>query len=675
MFATFDRSGSLRTLGKRLAAALLDWRLALLVGTYLALTLLLFQVPFTYSFIVGKERGAMSDMPFIQNFNPPESSPGSGRWRWSRAEAGLDVPGVGQRSLIVSMRIISHRAQWLPDAPPTVLRLQPGPDITVPVTLQPEGRRYQFYVPARAVQDGRLWLGLATEQWQNESRDRRENLGVAIGEYITIESVAAQGGFVWPGRDMLLLWSLGLALLWLALRVLAFAPGQALALLLPLAVVVPLLLPLEAPRIGFGSVWSLQAGMFGLAAALFCVLAVPPLLRWLDMLPTPGLLRWLLLLIVLTFVLTYAARLYPASMPGDVQLHVNRYMKTVLGQVYIEAQHRGLPFPFPNGLYVAIAPLTLLGGSFGPYPHHLFELVDGLLEASGVLLIYLLMARASGQQRLGVLAAAVYALTAGGHMVTWFTFATQVSGQWFALLLVTVLVFRWPQQRDWLTWVQVFLLLVQVFLAHIGQFLNLSLVGLLLIPLLWWRADSAEARQGTRWLLGVGLAAGVFAGLFYYSAFWGLIVEQVSGVLTVGLNEVTEREPIPRLVTLWVLWEGGLIRHFGFFPVLLALPGALLLARPRLRGSILPPLVWLSFLVSASQAVLPLITLNSITTRWLMFSAWAIAVTSAWALWLLWRRGRAARVVTLAMAGYVCWITIEVWVNAMTTRLPPIEPF
>jgi hypothetical protein len=109
--------------------------------------------------------------------------------------------------------------------------------------------------------------------------------------------------------------------------------------------------------------------------------------------------------------------------------------------------------------------------------------------------------------------------------------------------------------------------------------------------------------------------------------------------------------------------------------VLLAIPGALAMAAPRLRRSIVPPLVWLSFLVSISQGILPLITLNSITTRWLMFSSWAIAAAGAWGLWLLWRHGRAARVVALAMAAYVTWITIEVWMNAMLLRLPPIEPF
>jgi len=72
---------------------------------------------------------------------------------------------------------------------------------------------------------------------------------------------------------------------------------------------------------------------------------------------------------------------------------------------------------------------------------------------------------------------------------------------------------------------------------------------------------------------------------------------------------------------------------------------------------------------------LPLITLNSITTRWLMFSSWGIFVAAALATLPLWRRGWAAKGVVVAMFGYVAWVMVAVWTNAMLLRLPPIEPF
>jgi hypothetical protein len=93
------------------------------------------------------------------------------------------------------------------------------------------------------------------------------------------------------------------------------------------------------------------------------------------------------------------------------------------------------------------------------------------------------------------------------------------------------------------------------------------------------------------------------------------------------------------------------------------------------RGAALQVLVWVTLLVSLSQAMLPLITLSSITTRWLMFSAWAVAVGGALGLAQLWRRGRGARVVAITMALYVGWLTLALFIAAMALRQAPIEPF
>jgi hypothetical protein len=271
-------------------------------------------------------------------------------------------------------------------------------------------------------------------------------------------------------------------------------------------------------------------------------------------------------------------------------------------------------------------------------------------------------------------------------MNTWFCFHTQVAAQAFSIILLAVLVVRWPRYDHPPTWWSLTTLFFLVYLGHIGLLLNTSLVGLLLIPVLWLFHDPQTPERRSTWALvaiGGAVAAGVW--LFYLSAFWDLIVEQVTGVVAGGaggLNEVTERPPIPREETLHVLWEGGFITHFGFFPVLLALPGVLLLTRrfgqhvsALTTKPVVKPLILLTFVVSVSQAILPLITLNSITTRWLMFSAWAVAFTAAIAWDRLWDRGRAARVVSLAMGAYVCWVTLVVYLEALALREPPIEPF
>jgi hypothetical protein len=367
-------------------------------------------------------------------------------------------------------------------------------------------------------------------------------------------------------------------------------------------------------------------------------------------------------------------------MPGDLQLHVNRYSRTIMGEVYIPAQHRGLPFPFPTGPYLLLAPLTLPGLDL----RFLLQSTAGLFEAGTVLLLYLLGARAAGSPRLGLLAGAIYAVTSAGFMTTWFAFETQVAAQWFSIALVVLLALAWPRYDDRRVWWLSLLLLLLVYLGHIGLFINVTLLGAIAAPLLWLRARSIQERRAAGRLLLAGIVAVAVAMLFFYSAFAQLIADQLAGVAVGGLNSATGRNPIPRATTLWVTWQGGLITHFGFFPVLLAIPGLVLLgARTRWTsnkgaghgGPALPVLLWMTLLVSAAQAILPLITLSSITTRWLMFSAWAIAVAGALGLAQLWRRGRAAQLITVVMALYVSWLTIVLFVEALALRKPPIEPF
>jgi hypothetical protein len=651
-------------------ATLLDWRPAALIGICVLLIVLCTQARLWYSFEVGRGTGAGSDLPFMQGFYPAEGRDIGQSFRWSKAqEARIEAPGIGRRGVIVGLDIVSHHAQWQPGAPPTVLTLQSGDSAPLAFPLRLQGARYLIYLPPAALADGALRLNLTTDFWRKPG-DSRDELGVALGQRVTIAG-ARHDGLILPDGALLLAWPTFLALLWFALRIMRFQPRTAALLLLPLAAGVPPLLLLDAPRLGFGSLWAIQVGLISLLAAIVCMWAIPPLLARLGVPPPPAILPWLALLVVISFALKYGGRLYPDSMGGDIQLHVNRYLTTITGGVYIQAKHRGLPFPFPTGPYLLLAPLTLIGLDI----RFLLQFTAGLYEASTVVLLYLVVARVLGSPRLGLLAAAIYALTAAGFMTSWFAFETQVAAQWFSIVLIALLAIRWPHYAEPRTWWLLVLLLEQVFLGHIGLFINVTLLGLLVAPLLWLRARGPAERRAAGLLLLAGLVAVLFAALFFYSAFTGLVIEQLSGVAAGGLNGATGRQPIPRATTLWVTWQGGLITHYGFFPVLLMIPGALLLLAERLRRSALPPLLWMTLLVSLSQAILPLITLSSITTRWLMFSAWAIAVAGALGLVQLWRRGAGARLVSIVMALYVGWLTIALWVEALALRKPPIEPF
>ncbi len=72
---------------------------------------------------------------------------------------------------------------------------------------------------------------------------------------------------------------------------------------------------------------------------------------------------------------------------------------------------------------------------------------------------------------------------------------------------------------------------------------------------------------------------------------------------------------------------------------------------------------------------LSFITGSTLSTRWLMFSAWVIAVGAAVTAQLLWRSGRAGRWLLFAMGGYLLWITASQWLGALAWRIRPPEPF
>jgi hypothetical protein len=216
-----------------------------------------------------------------------------------------------------------------------------------------------------------------------------------------------------------------------------------------------------------------------------------------------------------------------------------------------------------------------------------------------------------------------------------------------------------------------------VFLGHFGFLINTVLLGGLALLVLW-----TAARRGVAWarmlhtsLAVAGIGAGVAALVLFYSYFAPLLLEQARIASTSGLTELAQRAPVPRWYLWQVLWNAGLVTHFGFFPLLLAPVGVWLLTRRGRPARLTAALIGGSFLVSAVFAVLPFITLSTQSTRWLMFSAWGVAVGTAVVVRWLWRCGRSARLVVLAMSGFVLWNTFMVWLGPMLWRIRPPEPF
>lgn len=678
----------------------------MLLGFVLAVHL-----PLDYRIDVGVAEGYGGDLPHLRGFNTAEHDE-HGTYRWTADKARIVIPGLGQRAVTLHLDFFPIGPEAL-EFGPEVINLWIDEQRVAALPVRRAGGQYAVRIPARLLPAGTLDVTIRTHTFIPAKADDPRALGTPLDQ---IRVTSAPIWFpVAPDWGAALMWLLAALLFWaVVVRALAAVPrarwwaAGALGFLLPWLVIAAIVDP---ARWAFGA----QPALIACAMGYLLVLLLRPALAWLA----PRLhipldarrLGWLLLIVVLAFGLRYGGRLYPNSMHGDIGFHTNRFNEVSRGHVFLLSRNRGVDFPYPPGPYVLLAPFAVLT----PDPPYLLQLGAALLEGLSALLIYTLVARTAGachawkQRHLpaalrgpppphhmhtALLAAALYVFTAAGFMTTWWSFDTHIYTQFFTLLLLTTLtdfglrsvtmsvppaatvpagstgaLARWS--------LVLFVLCALVYLGHFGFFINTVLLGGLALLILWlagWRGAAWGRRM--RWPLTLaGIGAGVAAFALFYSFFLPLFLQQASIAAEGGLTELADRAPVPRS-RLWnVLWEAGFLRHFGFFPIVLAPVGVWLLAR-RGRPALVPAaLMTGSFLVSTVFAILPFITLSTQSTRWLMFSAWAIAIGAALGTRRLWRVGYAGRVVVAAMAGFVLWNTFLLWLGPMLWRIRPPEPF
>lgn len=675
-------------IGRWLYAEGCAWRAAFCVRSFYALLALLLlalllapQLPLRYVIDVGKEEGYGSDLPHLQGFNTAERDI-HGSFRWTRDGATVTLPGLGRRPLLVELTFFPVSAQ-VAAAGPRTIEVWSGTERLALLPVRPEGARIRLAVPARQLPGGTLTLTLRTATFSPPNDPRQIGTPLTAVQITSLPSALP----VAPDWQALSLWLLTVTLSWLtllrALGPMPHAPRRATVWLGSGSMLVALAAVLDPPRWAAGAMPALVTLALCYALTLVLRAALPPLAKRTGIALDPRTLAWLILIMVAAFGLRYGGRLYPRSMHGDIGFHTNRLHETALGQVYLLSRNRGVDFPYPSGPYLTLAPLTLSGIA----TPDLLQVSAAMVEGLGAVLVFALVIWATTPasvpptvtaRRTALLAAAIYVFTAAGFMTTWWSFSTHIYTQFTTLVLITTLMYTaWQATiRRWHV-ALIGVLLVGIFLGHFGFFINtVLLIGVLLVLLrvAVWRRSVWGQRLG--WPLLLAGAGAVLAALvLFYSAYLPLFIAQAQAVASGGMTGLTQRAPVERSYLWRTLWYSGLITHFGFFPLLLTLPGMLTLLRRGRSAQILLALMTSSLLVSAPFAILPFITLSTQSTRWLMFSAWAVAVGSALAGQVLWRCGRAGRVVVVAMAGFVLWNTATLWLGAMIWRIRPPEPF
>lgn len=680
-----------RTLRHEIAFALRsawDARLALLLGIVAVALTLAAQRPLHYHIEVGQEDGAGGDLPLIGGFFTPEhSADGMFMWRWTSAQSVVQLPGVGQRWLGFTLRVLGVNDEVAQHGPKALELWANGQHITQ-LPVHQAGATYHVLIPPPPDGSGNQQIEIHSATFSPTGDSR--SLGVPVDDIVFTSGAGAVPA--WPS---LISWLGVAALLWLAVRGIGFRSHTTLLLLLPLALLPGLAAALDPPRTALAAVPMLIAIAIGWLFSTVLRLAVPPLARSLRVPLDARLLRVLLLLALLVFSMRFGGKIYPDSMPGDIGFHYNRFIDVISGTVLLLSRNRGVDFPYPPAFYLIVAPFSLLGID----PHVLIRLCTTLLDATSPFLVYAIAvtaacwfsaSAASGQEDKALpawplLAAGIYSLSASGFMTTWWNFSTHIFAQWAHLLLITALVLFWratDQKAQTRGIIAVFVVLQSlVFFGHFGFWMNMSLLGGMGVVLVLVggvskaRRDWANSRA---WLLVWSfMLAEIVVVLLFYSGYTGLFVQQAQATVQGGLTGLAGRKPASTAALWNTLWNFGFQTHFGLFPIPLAVAGLALFWQRRKMGhsAIVLFLIAGTFLLALGFAILPFVSGSTLTTRWLMFSAWAIAVAAAWSADVLWRSGRASRALVVVAGSYMIWIMVSQWIGALAWRIRPPEPF
>ncbi len=642
--------------------ALAQWPLLLLIATLVAGIFAVTQRPLRYTINIGYEEGWGSDLPFLQGWNTAEpyyAPPDARSYRWSGAESWIWLPGVAGHTLIATVEQLPASAN--PAAERGALHLSSA-GMAVSHALNVE-RTLHILLPPAATAAGRLTFHAPTFTPPGDPRVLGAPIATAGLESLDGVSRVPPLALFWP--------TLLLPIAWGALRVIRVS--RAIALLVGLSLIALLLAALWGDPLRFaaaGRPLLIGAG-WGMIIGAVTHGLITRLHQRLRLRVSPAFAGGVALIVGTLMALRYGGRLYPDSMGGDLGFHVNRLNEVIGGLIHLTSRHRGIDFPYPSAVYILLAPLRLLPIS----PFALLEWADALLGALGVIPIAYLGLRGLRSERGALLAATTYALLAPAMMALWWSFLAHIFAQEMVAVLIALLALGWERLSGRWGIALVFATLCMIFFGHFGLWINVSLLVAGGLLILWWRYRDTAWRGSIAGLALAFVLAEIAAIGLFYSAYDELIRQKIAEFLTGGMSAVQGgRAPITRGALLRSLWQDGLVAHYAVIGVPLALLGGAWLWHEQ-RDSIIVWLFWGTVVIAVIQGAIPFITSSTITTRWLSFCAWAIAIGVAVVLERLWSRGRIGQGIALAVLLWIGSNTLWLWISALGYRIRPPEPF
>ncbi|MEO6457797.1 MAG: hypothetical protein ABIO92_05935 [Chloroflexia bacterium] len=631
-------------------------RFPLLLLVSLLLWIVAYQAKSTYTVDVG----GLTDDAYITGFHAKEQTPEL-TYRWSRGSSTVDLPGVGNQPVKLSIRVTGFR----PDGAPPKLTLEArGQTFDLQTAAVPQS--YTFFVDRGDRWDGDFRLSFASPTFSPPG-DARE-LGALVDSIVVETAEFGLRPFVIPP-----LWALGSLLLGLVLAyVCALVTLQrqmvSLALIAGIACTVALLIIFARPELGL-----LARGLPGLMTWILAVAVAGRLFMDVSLTGTDRQRsRWVVALgsssAALAFVLRFGGLTYPQFLTSDLLLHVHNAQSVMRGELLLmENLPDGTPVPYPPALYLLVTPLAALFGSSDDTLGLLLKWLISMLDASTCLALAWAGARIAGRAA-GGLAALAYALSSAPFELMSAGNYSNLFGQAvFNLTMLGGLVYVGTRAEHKIKSGPLVLLAAGFFLTalgHYGMMLSaLVVMGLFAILTMWAGARRHEIGCSIQ-LLGAFAVSLVGGILLFYINFAKEIVEQFTTLFQRVTSEKTSggSTSLPTLpANVEALHERlgrKLARLSGLLPLMAGAWGWLMTGPMPLQARNLL-LAWLGasgFFFLLDQALGDAI-------RWYYLAAAPLSLLAGRFLGLLAGRGRVARALVTLSFGVMLLQLLYIWVG------------
>jgi hypothetical protein len=592
----------------------------------------------------------------VRGLHGPERV-GQDTYAWTRGEVRLLLAGLDRRAdWTCAVRLRGGRADvsTLPSVTMTV-------DGVIATTLQTtnEYQDLTTVVPARGGRSGATLTLTASNTFQPGPSDKRV-LGVMIDRWTCTPSAAV---VIPPARALRSAAAAG-AVVGAVVALLATGWCAVAALvLLTAAQAVPL-------SLGFGMFTgypddvALAAVAVGALVSGFVVIRERALGRPLD-----GPARVVAGVMAAAFFLKLIALIHPSKPPIDVVFHAHRLQWVMEGRYYFtQPMPSGVHFPYAIGLYVFALPWTLLTDDYVL----LLRIVVTAAEASGAILLFLLVSRVWGDRVVGAAAAALFPLVPRLLEIVGNANLTNAFGQSVALATVTAAVL-WRLGRAARGPVAALTVLTAfALLCHISTITLLTVILLTLAAIYWW-AGTADLRAAAVSIVAAVLVAGVFSVAVYYGHFGDAYrsAARVRATTSAPSPPRPGAAPAPPASLVEKSAEAARlsVASVGWPMFLLALPGAAWLLKRR-RGDRLTFAIgaWMTTygLFVLSVVVMPVdrsfqrYAAEFISRVTLATHPAVVVLAAAGAAWL-WRGGTFGRAVALILVGACVYVGFTDW--------------